>query len=126
MSRFLLLFLFLLWMAWTPTGPVSPRDMAVEVTVFLGFFALIVLVMGAWGRMLARAVSGMNLHRSVTRFNKTIFAARLMVLAWFGVGVFVLGWGSVVQYLLGPARDWPLQLPGMPTTNQGWVLRTRR
>ena len=44
MSRFLLLFLFLLWMAWVPGDPVSPREMTLELTVFLGFFALIVLV----------------------------------------------------------------------------------
>jgi STE24 endopeptidase len=31
---------------------------------------------------------------------------------WFGVGVFYLGWGRLVQNLLGVVADWPVQLPG--------------
>ena len=112
MSRFLILFLFLIWTAW----PGSAKPPAVlpwqETALFLGVFALIVLVLGVWSRVLARHVTGQNLHRSIKRFNQAIFAARMTIPVWFGVGVFVLDWPLVVERLLGPVVYWPVQLPG--------------
>jgi len=111
-SRFLILFLFLIWTAWPGDRAESPALPWGETWLFLGVFALIVLLLGVWSRVLARRLTGRNLHRSVTRFNHAIFAARLAIPVWFGVGVFVLGWGTVVQHLLGPLGYWPAQLPG--------------
>ncbi|HEV2295974.1 MAG TPA: M48 family metallopeptidase [Tepidisphaeraceae bacterium] len=111
MSRFLILFLFLIWTAWPGSAqPVGKLPLA-ETTLFLGVFALIVLLLGAWSRILARHVTGANLHRSLKRFNQAIFAARLAIPGWFGVGVFVLDWPLVVERLLGPVAYWPVQLP---------------
>jgi STE24 endopeptidase len=111
-SRFLILFLFLIWTAW-PGSNRSPGDLPWrETALFLGVFVLIVLLLGAWSRVLARHVTGGNLHRSIKRFNKAIFAARMAIPVWFGVGVFVLDWPLVVEWMLGPANAWPVQLPG--------------
>ena len=112
MSRFLILFLFLIWTAWPGTAPPISRVPWRETGLFLGVFALIVLLLGVWSRVLARHVTGANLHRSVTRFNKAIFAARMAIPVWFGVGVFVLDWPLVVEWMLGPVNRWPVQLPG--------------
>src|SRR5687768_6233669 len=83
-----------------------------ETTLFAGVFVLIVLLLGVWSRVLARHVTGANLYRSLKRFNHAIFAARLAIPVWFGVGVFLLDWPIVVHRLLGPVTDWPVQLPG--------------
>jgi STE24 endopeptidase len=83
-----------------------------ETALFLGVFALIVLLLGVWSRVLARHVTGANLHRSMKRFNQAIFAARMAIPVWFGVGVFVLDWPLVVERMLGPVVYWPVQLPG--------------
>jgi STE24 endopeptidase len=112
-SRFLLLFLFILWTAWPRRDPRSPEAMSLELVLFLGFFALLVGVLGMWARLLARRVNDANLHRSLKRFNKTMHYARLMVPAWFAVGVFALGWGSVVEYLLLPVKRYQFELPGV-------------
>src|SRR5688572_21179158 len=45
------------------------------------------------------------------RFNQAIFAARMAIPVWFGVGVFVLDWPLVVEQMLGPVVYWPVQLP---------------
>ena len=112
MSRFLILFLFLIWTAWPGTDrPISSVPWR-ETGLFLGVFVLIVLLLGVWSRVLARHVTGANLHRSIKHFNKAIFAARMAIPVWFGVGVFVLDWPLVVEWMLGPVNAWPVQLPG--------------
>lgn len=111
-SRFIILFLFLIWTAWPGDGGREAPLAWGETGLFLGVFALIVLALGVWSRTLARRVTGRNLHRSVKRFNRAVFAARLAVPVWFAAGVFVLQWGTVVEYLLGPVARWPAQLPG--------------
>jgi STE24 endopeptidase len=55
-----------------------------------------VLVLGLWSRGLARRVATDHFHRSLRRFNQTMIAARLMVPAWFAIGVWALGWGSLL------------------------------
>jgi STE24 endopeptidase len=111
-SRFLILFLFLIWTAWPGSAKPSTGIPWSETALFLGVFAVIVLALGVWSRVLARHVTGQNLHRSLARFNKGIFAARMAIPIWFGVGMFVLDWGVVVEHLLGPVARWPVQLPG--------------
>ncbi len=111
-SRFLILFLFLIWSAWPGAARPAPAVAWGETALFIGVFALIVLLLGSWSRILARHVTGRNLHRSLKRFNQAIFAARLAIPVWFGAGVFLLDWPIVVQRLLGPLADWPVQSPG--------------
>jgi STE24 endopeptidase len=111
-SRFLLLLLFLIWMAWRAE---SARPVAVplgDLALFFGLYLFIVGTLGVWSRLLARRVRRARLERHVRYFNHVAFAARTFVPVWFGVGVFSLGWGDTVQRMLAPLRDWPVQMPG--------------
>lgn len=112
MSRFLLLIILVLWMARTREVPVAALDQATATALFLGGFALVVLLMGVWSRVLARHVTGENLHRSVRRFTRAMYVARMLIPAWFGVGLFALGWPATVDALLGGIDRWPIELPG--------------
>jgi STE24 endopeptidase len=134
-SRILLLLIFLLWMAWTPKTPVGvagaaqaaagvqphgtagsiPAWMAADprlgLATFFGFYVILLGVTRLWSRVLARRVTSANLDRSLRRFGKFMLAARFMVPAWFGVGLFVLGWG---RFILPFEHYWAgFQLPGL-------------
>src|SRR5687767_8779684 len=80
--------------------------------IFLGAFALVVLLMGAWSRVMARYVSGQNLHASMARFTRAMYVARLLIPAWYAVGLFTLGWAETVEVLLGRLAKPPLPPPG--------------
>ncbi|HMB95243.1 MAG TPA: M48 family metallopeptidase [Tepidisphaeraceae bacterium] len=114
MSRILLLIVIVLWMSRAAApGVNAPLGMAHGGSLFIGGLLLVVLFMGLWSRILARQVRGDNLHLSLRRFHNSMFAARLLIPIWFGVAVFILGWPHVVARALGPARYWPIELPGM-------------
>ena len=93
-------------------APPAP-DAWIGVAIFLGYYVLLVLVMGVWGRLLARRVSAGNLRRSLRRFNYTLLVARAMIPVWFAFGVFGLGWGEVVHRALGADTLRAAQLPGL-------------
>ena len=112
MSRFLLLFLFLIWMAWRAEGDAPAALRAMDLALFFGLYGLMVGMLGVWTRLLARRVRRAHLDRQIRYFNHVVFAARTFVPVWFGIGVFRLGWGDAVQQMLWPIRDWPAQLPG--------------
>jgi STE24 endopeptidase len=92
--------------------PAPPASPAAATALFAGGFALIVLIMGVWSRVLARHVTGENLHRSLRRFTRAMYVARLLIPAWFAAGVFALGWSHVVGKILGLVDRWPVELPG--------------
>ena len=112
MSRILLLLPFLIWLAYErqPAVVETRADLAGLGLFFTGVVG-IVLMMGLWSRLLARRVTGRNVQRSLRRFNRVMNVARLAVPAWFGAGVFLLGWGAVVHELLSPLQRLPLELP---------------
>ncbi|HEX8521589.1 MAG TPA: M48 family metallopeptidase [Tepidisphaeraceae bacterium] len=113
MSRFLILFLFLVWMAWHADPAQAAQQPAVmpAMTLFFGFYAFMVGILALWARLLARRVQGTELRSRVKFFDTVVFAARFIVLMWFGVGLFYLGWGDVVTKAMGPLNNWALQLP---------------
>lgn len=114
MSRILLLLIFVFWMAAPEYASPPARGAWVGVAVFLGYYILLVLVMGVWGRLLARRVSAGNLRRSLRRYNYTLLVARGMIPVWFAFGVFGLGWGEVVHRALGAANLLhAAELPGL-------------
>lgn len=88
-------------MAWPGDQHWSVASQWPWLLLFIGGYALLVILMGAWSRMLARRVATSNFHRSLRRFNQTMFAARLMVPVWFAVGVWVLGWGPLIAGGIG-------------------------
>jgi STE24 endopeptidase len=115
-SRILLLLIFVFWMAAPEYAHPPGRGAWVGVAIFLGYYVLLVLVMGVWGRLLARRVSARNLRRSLRRYNYTLLVARGMIPVWFAFGVFGLGWGEVVHRALGSTTTDLLraaELPGL-------------
>jgi STE24 endopeptidase len=101
MSRFLLLLIFLAWMSWG-AHPGSLLDSPVHVdivqtTEFLAGYVVLVLITAYFCRRLAQRVDGLNLNRTLKRFNRLMSQARLAVLLWFVVGVYFLGWGALVN-----------------------------
>lgn len=113
-SRILLLFLFLLWMAWPPDAqPVQPASVAADTGVFLGLYAALVLGLGAYSRLVARGVASAGFSKRLRRFNQAMLVARILVPAWFGVGVYVLGWAWTVRIGMGFDGMGPTKLPGL-------------
>lgn len=112
MSRFWVLFLFLIWMGWRadPTQAASVAS-AGNLGLFLGFYALLAGGLAVWSHLIARGVRGARLRRHVHFFDNVVLAMRLVVLCWFGVGVFFLGWGDAVTRLMGPLNRWPVEFP---------------
>ena len=115
MSRILLLLLFVFWMAWKSATdlPAPQGDRLRGSVTFVSFYALLVLVMGLWSRLLAQRIAADNFRRSLRRYNHTLLFARAMIPAWFGIGVFALGWGGVVQGVLGTRLTREFELPGL-------------
>src|SRR4051812_29292025 len=92
-----------------------PRPIAIpsvqRLSIFAAGFALIALIPALWSRVLARYVAVGNLHRSLSRFCLGMHVARILIPAWFAVGVFALGWVQIVYRGLGPVGDWQADLP---------------
>ena len=112
MSRFLLLLLFLIWLAWRSEA--GPPDVVylTDIALFFGLYLLLIGTLGLWSRLLSRRLQVVRLERALRYFNRVMFAARTFVPIWFGVGVFYLGWGQLVQNALGVVAYWPVQVPG--------------
>ena len=100
MSRILILLLFVVWLAWKPSYPnlADGWDWS-ALGVFLGMYGVLVLLTGLWSRLLARRVAAPNFARSLCRFNRVIFSARLFIPIWFVCGM-LLGWQQFVSRLL--------------------------
>jgi hypothetical protein len=80
-------------MAWRTEGeaPATPR--AIDLALFFGLYLLMVGMLGAWSRLLARRVTRIRIERALRYFNRISLAARFLVPIWFAVGVFFLGCG---------------------------------
>jgi STE24 endopeptidase len=97
MSRILLLVIFMVWIAWYPSlaAPVAPP--LAGTAVFISGYILLILLLGFWSRATARRISSDNFNRSLTRFNKTVGAARVLVPIWLAAGIYLLHWHDVVE-----------------------------
>ncbi len=101
MSRILILIIFLIWLAWDPSSAPVPPTSSMAIPAFFAFYALLVLLMGLYARILARHVTADNFDRNLRRFHFAMDAARILIPAWFGIGILMLGWRWVVDRLLG-------------------------
>jgi STE24 endopeptidase len=110
-SRFLLLLVFLIWMAWRSETDSAPAINALDLTLFFGMYLLLVAMLGMWSRLLARRIRR-GTRRGMRYFHRVTNAAQFFVPIWLGIGIFFLGWGPAVQAMLGPIGRWPVQLPG--------------
>lgn len=111
-SRFLLLLLFLIWMAWRSDAAAPRAAHPLDLALFFGMYALVVVTLGMWSRLLARRIVTGRARRGRRYFGKVSFAAQLFIPAWLAVGTFFLGWGPTVQRILGPVGEMPVQVPG--------------
>ena len=112
MQRLLLLLVLVVWMGGdsAPPRPIALPS-AQRLSLFAAGYALIVLIPALWSRVLARYVAVGNLHRSLGRFLIGTQVARMLIPAWFAVGVFALGWVDIVYRALDPIRNVPMDLP---------------
>jgi STE24 endopeptidase len=104
--------IFLIWLAWSTQGNPLRTPQTGNLALFFGLFAFMILMLGAWSRLLAARVRRVHLDNAVGYFNRVAFCARFFVPIWFGLGTFMLGWGEMVQILLGPIGRWPVEFPG--------------
>ena len=93
MSRVLILILFMLWL-YDPSQPPALEAAWLAIALFFGFYLLLVVGTGIWGRRLARRVAGWNFQHDLRRFNITMEIARIMIPIWFVAGLYFLGWRS--------------------------------
>ena len=82
---------------------------------FAAVYALLVLVMGLWSRHVARRVHFGDIQHRLQRFNQVMYLARLMVPAWFGFGIYVLGWKTLVNrgFAQTPISQLEMDVPGL-------------
>jgi STE24 endopeptidase len=110
-ARILLLIPFMLWLIWSAQPTAAAGDHRAGVAIFLGGYVGLVLVMAAWGRLLARQIDSSNLQNSLRRFNTVMSLSRMLVVAWFAMALYGgLGWGEFVNRILR-TQKLPLMLP---------------
>ncbi len=115
MSRFLPLLIFVIWMSSPPSPAMDGISPVLSCALFLGFYVALVVVLAAWSRHVARSAHFSHVQRRLRRFNSVIYASRILIPAWLGVGVFALGWKSVIAGLLEktPLNGLPIEIPGL-------------
>lgn len=121
-SRILLLITLVLWFCRPADGLLNPAIShgstsvpggTATVGLLAGGYALVVLLAGLWSRLLLGRLRSDNLHSSLRKFHRAMLAARIMIPVWFAVAIYLLGWGELVERVLGPVLHWPVELPGM-------------
>ena len=115
MSRFLPLLIFVIWMSSPPSPPVDGVPLVPACAIFLGAHVGLVLVLAIWSRHVARSAHLIQVQRRLRRFNAIIYASRILIPAWLGVGVFALGWKEFITGVLQKSHlaALPLDLPGL-------------
>jgi STE24 endopeptidase len=115
MSRFLPLLIFVIWMSSPATAAVLGLNPLPASALFLGFYIALVVILAAWSRHVARSAHFNNVQRRLRRFNTVIYASRILIPVWLGVGVFALGWKDVIAGALEktPLGGLPIDMPGL-------------
>ncbi len=85
------------------------------MATFFGFYIALVLIMGLWSRHVARRVHFGDIQNRLRRFNQLMGFARLMIPTWFGVGIYLLGWKTLVMqgFAQTPLGGLRLDTPGI-------------
>lgn len=97
--------LFVLWMAWRPRGEPATGYLLLRLSLFFAFYGLLIFSLAVWARLLAGQVVTETLHRSVHRFNRMVDFSRWLIPVWFGVGVYLMGWGDFMHLIFPPMQD---------------------
>lgn len=112
MGRIALLLIILIWMAWTPGDSAGlSLSTPLRVGVFLGFYALLIVVLGIWSRVMTAAACRRGTTYTLHRASGIFGRMRMLVLAWFAFGVFVLDWEQIIGPLVDRWLPWPTETP---------------
>jgi STE24 endopeptidase len=104
-SRILILLMFVFWLGWKPEYCAhSPVGTVAPLVTFGVVYVLLVLLTGLGSRWLAGRVAAPNFSRSLIRFNRVMFAARIFIPLWFLAGIWAMGWWELVNRFLS---HWP-------------------
>lgn len=117
MSRLFVLAIFMLWMSWQATRGGSDPAAPAHVPLFLGGLLALVMASGTLSLALARRVVRAGLDRSAGALNRLMLTSRGVVVVWYGVGLWAMGWGDAVDaavaWIIPQAlSDAALLLPG--------------
>jgi STE24 endopeptidase len=115
MSRFLPLIILAIWLStqqFEVAGGLSP---VVGSAIFVGFYAVMVAVLGVWSRHVARAAHFNDVQNRLRIFNLVIYGSRIAIPVWLGAGIFWLGWKDAINGMLGHTAlgRLPLDGPGL-------------
>ena len=115
MSRFLPLLIFVIWLSSPPSPAIDGLRPLPASALFLGFYAALVVGLAVWSRYVARSAHFSHVQRRLRRFNSVIYASRILIPVWLGVGVFALGWRSLITGFLEktPLNGLPIEIPGL-------------
>jgi STE24 endopeptidase len=108
----LLVLLFVVWESSADAAHWTLLPPAPGIPLFFTGYALLILLARLGANRVARGLVRGDLGRAVDRFNIIMSLARGFIPLWLGAAIYLLGWRSVVDRLLGPVAQWPLILPG--------------
>jgi STE24 endopeptidase len=100
--------LFVLWMSWRPHSEPTGDGLGMRLGIFAGGYVLMVMALATWSHRLARRMVNDQLHKAVGRFNKVVEYTRWLIPLWYATGLYLLGWGDLMQLTFGPV---PLEQP---------------
>src|SRR5580693_9273896 len=115
MSRFLPLLIFVIWLSSPPSPAIDGLRTLPASALFLGVYAALVVGLAVWSRYVARSAHFSHVQRRLRRFNSVIYASRIFIPVWLGVGVFALGWRNLITGFLEktPLNGLPIEIPGL-------------
>lgn len=106
--------ILLIWLAWTPRDTAGLALSApLRGSIFLGFYALLIVALGIWSRIKAATAYRQGTTYALHRFSRLFNRIRLLVVAWFAFGVFVLDWQRLIGPLVDRCMRWGVETPQM-------------
>lgn len=114
-NRISLIFIFMVWLSWSPSGPgLEPLPAGWELAGGLGLMGALLVAAGVWSRMMAHRLTGFSIVRDMRSFNRLTRALRTVIPVWFAGLTFFGGWPAVVQRVLADTGvdDLGIELPG--------------
>jgi len=87
----------------------TPIVTSTRLSIFISGYCVLIGVVAIWARVAARKMY--MAHTVSGKFNRVLHLAQMLVPAWFGLGVFYLGWAWEVQKLVAPIANLKLELP---------------
>jgi STE24 endopeptidase len=109
------LIIFVIWVSSPALPGAHGIGPGLGCAIFLGFYVLMVGGLAAWSRYVAQKAHYNYIQRRLRRFNGVVYASRILIPAWLGVGVFLLGWKALIVGFLDRTvlKGLPIESPGL-------------